>query len=292
VSTPSPRGRITGVLKRLLIWLLILGCWETAYRVIGWKAWLFPAPSQVIDSTLAMLNVQTAFGDPLSAHWPKPAAEDVDMRAHGSIFNSELVEAIATSGVRLIVGFSISIVFGAVLGILMWRFQPLDEFLGPLFLGFQTLPSVCWVPLAILTLGLNERGILFVLVMGSCFAIAIAFRDGLRTIPPIYRRAGHMLGARRLKMYRYVLLPASMPALSSSLRQGFSFAWRSLMGAELILFAERKGVGFLLEAGRNTSDVARVVAVLVVMVVIGMIVDRYAFANLERHVYNRFGLDA
>src|SRR6185369_5744518 len=147
-------------------------------------------------------------------------------------------------------------------------------------LGLQTLPSVCWVPLAILFYGLNETAVMFVLVMGSFSAIAIALRDGLTAMPPLYRRAGLMLGASGWKLYRYVLLPASLPAFATSLRQGFSFAWRSLLGAELILAVEHKGLGFLLATGRDFADVAQVVAVMIVMVMIGMLADRWIFAKL------------
>ena len=172
----------------------------------------------------------------------------------------------------------------------MWRLKEIDDFLGPLFLGLQTLPSVCWVPLAVLTLGLNERGILFVIVMGSFAAIAIGLRDGLKTIPPLYQRAGLMMGARGWKLYRYVLLPASLPAMTSSLRQGFAFAWRSLLGAELILAVQNHGIGFLLEMGRNFNEVDTVVAVMIVMVMVGMAVDRWFFAKLQKRVHARFGL--
>jgi NitT/TauT family transport system permease protein len=201
-----------------------------------------------------------------------------------------LIGAIGVSLSRLVVGFALSIFFGGLLGVLMWRFRAVDRFFGPLVLGLQTLPSVCWVPLAILVIGLNELGVLFVVVMGSFFAIAIALRDGLRTIPPLYQRAGSMLGTRGWRMYRYVILPASLPALSSSLRQGFSFAWRSLMGAELIFAVSRHGLGFLLEMGRNFSDVAQVVVVMIVMVVIGIVADRVLFGPIERRVHRRFGL--
>ncbi|MBI5863494.1 MAG: ABC transporter permease subunit [Planctomycetes bacterium] len=172
----------------------------------------------------------------------------------------------------------------------MWRYRFVDDVLGPVFLGLQTLPSVCWVPLAILSLGINEGSILFVLVMGSFFAIAIALRDGLRQIPPIYRRAALMLGARRWRLYRYVMLPAGLPAATGSLRQGFSFAWRSLMGGELIFMLQRRGLGFLLNAGREFADVAQVVAVMAMMVLIGTLADRFVFARIERRVRVRFGL--
>ena len=127
--------------------------------------------------------------------------------------------------------------------------------------------------------------------MGSFFAIAIALRDGLRTIPPLYQRAGLMLGRRGWRLYRYVLLPASLPALASSLRQGFSFAWRVAdgRGADLVA-VERHGLGFLLETGRNFSDVAQVVAVMIIMVMIGMVADRWVFAKLQQRVQARFGL--
>jgi NitT/TauT family transport system permease protein len=236
-----------------------------------------------------MLNMEMAFGDPVGPTWPLPKAPG-PRRILPPWYQSPLVQALGISAVRLVVGFSISIALGTVLGLAMWRWKELDRFLGPLFLGLQTLPSVCWVPLAVLTLGLNETGILFVIVMGSFFAIAIALRDGLRTIPPLYQRAGLMMGARGWRLYRYVLLPASLPAMTSSLRQGFAFAWRSLLGAELILAVQRHGIGFLLEMGRNFNEVDTVIAVMIVMVMVGMAMDRWVFAKLQKKVQTRFGL--
>jgi NitT/TauT family transport system permease protein len=271
-----------------------------------------------------MLNVRTDFGGPLRRGWPLPARIPTPAESAGAVayragksldnnpyprrsfeaiswgrgwtdaskglVNSELAQANLVSLLRLLFGFMLSIVLGATLGILMWRWGELDKLLGPLFLGLQTLPSVCWVPLAILVFGINETGILFVLVMGSFFAIAIAMRDGLKAIPPLYQQAGLMMGARGWRLYRYVLLPASLPALATSLRQGFSFAWRSLMGAELILIVNKHGLGYLLSAGREFNDVAQIVAVMIVMVVIGMAADRLLFAKVQQAVSVRFGL--
>jgi NitT/TauT family transport system permease protein len=240
-----------------------------------------------------MTGIQTGFGEPLHKGWPGPLDPDLNQPPLFSrIVHSPLLGADVVSAIRLVVGFSISIILGAFLGMAMWRFAALDEFFRPLCLGLQTLPSVCWVPLAIIVFGLTEKGILFVLVMGSAFGIAISMRDGLRAIPPLYRRAGLMLGAQNWRLYRYVLFPAGLPALASSLRQGFSFAWRSLMGAELILVADHQGLGFLLKAGQDNEVIAQVVAVMIVMVVIGMLADRLAFAPLEKRVHARFGLAA
>lgn len=234
---------------------------------MGWSDWVCPMPSTIVRAIPHLLEV-----------WPL-----LDGRP--------LVVAPLASIVRLAAGFCISLVLGIALGLAMWRWRELDLMFGPLFLGLQTLPSVCWVPLAIIAFGINERGMLFVLVMGSFFAIAIALRDGLRTIPPIYQRAGLMLGAQGWKLYRHVLLPASLPAMAGSLRQGFSFAWRSLMGAEMLLLVRPHGLGSLLDALRNVGDAGQVVAVMLTMVAIGMGADRLVFAPIQRRVSARFGLN-
>ena len=270
---------------------MVLLTWEAAYRLIQWRPWIFPAPSHVLDATLNLLNLRTHFGEPLHKGWPMtqvdtPATDQVT----GRVWKAPLVEAILVSAARLTVGFAISIVLGGFAGLLMWRFKPIDDFLGSLSLGFQTLPSVCWVPLSVILFGLTEVAILFVLIMGSSFAVALALRDGLRTIPPVYAAAGQMLGARGWRLYRYILLPAALPAMAGGLRQGFSFAWRSLLGAELILAARYHGLGFLLQTGRDFNDVAQVVSVMAVMVALGIVADRYAFAKLESRVHRRFGL--
>jgi NitT/TauT family transport system permease protein len=270
----------------------ILALWEGAYRVTqavdpkAWRPWNFPAPSHVLDAALTMVNIHTNFGDPINTPgWPRQKVETLP-----NVDRFPLITANIISLTRLVIGFFLSILLGGLIGLAMWRWTELDQFLGPPLLGIQTLPSVCWVPLAILLLGLNEEAILFVLVMGSFAAVAISLRDGLRTIPPLFPRAGLMLGARGWKLYRYVLLPASLPALATSLRQGFSFAWRSLMGAELILAVKYQGLGFLLQTGRDNSDVAKVVAVMIVMVIIGMLADRLVFAKIQARIQTRFGL--
>jgi NitT/TauT family transport system permease protein len=278
-------------LMRLGVWVVILVAWESAYRLIQWDRTLFPSPTQVIDGTSALLNLRTGFGEDFGPNWPN-AHDGGFGRTEEPIHRGPLISASFTSLIRLAIGFAISIVLGGIIGAGMWRSRALDEFLGPLFLGFQTLPSVCWVPLAIIMFGLRETGVLFVLVMGSFFAIALALRDGLRTIPPAYQNAGRMLGARGWKLYRYVLLPASLPAVAASLRQGFSFAWRSLMGAELLFAVQNHGLGFQLQMARDAIDIAQVIAVMTIMVIIGIAADRLVFARLERKVLLRFGLVA
>ena len=292
MSTPSLKPALFRAMKLALVWVLALSLWEGAYRAVQWKAWVFPAPSHVLDATLAMLNIRTYFGEDLHKGWPlqSDAEAGAPEQDSGSVFESPLVRALPVSGGRLAIGFTVSLGFGLMFGLALWRLPFFNSLLGPVFLGLQTLPSVCWVPLAILTLGITESGILFVLVMGSAFSMAIAMRDGLRTLPPTYSAAGRMLGARRARLYLYVLLPACLPAFAGTLRQGFSFAWRSLLGAELILLTQRRGLGFLLNIGRDFNDVAQVVAVMIVMIAVGMAIDQWVFAVIEHRIRLRFGL--
>lgn len=250
---------------------MLIGIWEAAFRFYGWKAYLFPAPSHILQSFLEMLNL--------------------DAHPRGSFIQSPLLLGLQVSLWRLVAGFWLSLLIGAPLGLLLWRSKLVDDAFGPFLLGLQTLPSVCWAPLAVLSLGLDYRAVLFVTVMGSAFAIALSLRDGMRTVPPIYQRAGKMLGAHGWKFYAFILMPASLPAFVSSLRQGFSFAWRSLMGGELVLPTPAPmGLGLLLEHGRNLADVAQVVAVMIVMIVLGMLVDRLLLAQVEKWIHTRFGL--
>ena len=144
-------------LMRLGVWILILVAWEGAYRLIKWDRTLFPSPSQVLDGALELLNFRSGFGQDFGPNWPK-ATDGGFGRTGEAIYRGPLITASLTSLIRLGVGFAISIWLGGMLGVAMWRLRGLDEFLGPLFLGFQTLPSVCWVPLSILVFGLRETG--------------------------------------------------------------------------------------------------------------------------------------
>ena len=284
-------------------------CWETAFRVANaapvlaweqqtlhqvyrWRAVVFPAPSQILDAALRLVGIQSGFGEPLGKHWPRvPDDLRYPEPPDSHWFNTPLVKGLGVSFTRMAIGFALSSLLGAGLGMLMWRFSGVDQMIGPLFLGLQTLPSVCWVPMSVLLFGFREQGVLFVLVMGSFSAAALSLRDGMRTIPPLYPRAGQMLGASGWRLYRYVLLPASLPALAGSLRTGFSFAWRSLMGAELVFTAVHlHGLGFLLDIGREFGDIAQVLALMIIMVGIGMLLDRWVFAVLQQKVQRRFGL--
>ena len=152
----------------------------------------------------------------------------------------------------------------------------------------QTLPSVCWVPFSILWFGLTQQAIIFVVVMGSAFSMAIAADNAIHNVPKIYKKAALTMGASSRQIYREVILPASLPELVSGLKQGWSFAWRALMSGEVMTTCI--GLGQTLIEGRNLADINQVMLVMIVIVLIGILIDQIVFRKLERYIYQKRGL--
>lgn len=219
--------------------------------------------------------------------FPSPADVAVTIGRLGA--NGELLVAVLVTVRRILLAYVGASVAGLLLGALLARSPRLSAVVSPAVLGLQGLPSICWFPLAILWLGLNERAILFVTAIGTLFAVAAATEASIRTIPPTYLRAAATMGARGWRMYSRVVLPASLPTLLTGLRVGWSFAWRSLMAAEMLFM--NLGLGHLLGMGRELADAAQVVAVILVILVMGLAVDRVVFARSERAVRHRWGFE-
>jgi NitT/TauT family transport system permease protein len=219
---------------------------------------------------------------------PTPVA--VGESLMGGIRDGSIPWAILSSLRRLLLGYGISLLIGIPLGLLLGRKPWLDVTIGSVALGLQALPSICWLPLAILWFGLSETAMLFVVVMGSFMSLALAIRDGVQAIPPLYIRAARVLGATGWKFYRYVLIPASLPSLLTGAKLGWSFAWRSLMAAELLYVST--GLGSMLMTGRELHDMARVVAAMGVIVFVGLFFDRVVFQAGEQAIRRRWGPSA
>lgn len=237
--------------------------WEVIYLLMVqvlqiWVAVLFPSPFDVIGS----------FGD----HWS----------------DGSLLAAISSSMLRLLVGFGISLPLGVALGLGLSRSHLIRTVVGPLVVGMQALPSICWLPLAILWFGLNESSIIFVVVMGSIFSITAATYDGTKLISPLLLKAATNMGVRGWRLFLRVVMPAALPAIISGTRQGWSFAWRSLMAGELLTAGV--GLGNLLEQGRDVTDMPLVIVVMIVIVALGLIIDQLVLTNLENAVRARYGL--
>src|SRR6266849_1295766 len=246
------------LLRRLVFYLLLLVVWHLLATSGIWPDYLFPGPLAVLN---ALVN---------------------------GFQNGQFLQAALVSLQRLVIGYSISLGIGMVLGLLIGRFRAFEETVGSLILGLQALPSVCWLPLAILWLGLSEQAIIFVVVMGALFSITLGVDAGIKNTPPIYLKAARNLGTQGLALYTQLILPAALPAILSGLKQGWTFAWRALMAGELLYFT--LSLGNLLQTGRDLNDAARVVAVMVVIMVIGLSIDGLIFTPLERRVRERWGL--
>jgi NitT/TauT family transport system permease protein len=165
----------------------------------------------------------------------------------------------------------------------------IKETLGSLVLGFQALPSVCWVPLALLWFGISENTLIFVVVMGALFSIVLGVEAGVKNILPVYLKAAGNMGARGLNLALRVVFPAALPSIVGGLKQGWAFAWRSLMAAEIIYVTT--SLGGLLETSSNANNVAQLFAVMVIIVVVGVLIEALVFGPLERVVRTRWGFE-
>ncbi len=264
VSKPTRRLRLQMQavgpwLRRLVFYLALLALWQFTASIGIWPDYVFPTPAEVFTD---LVN---------------------GFQGGGQYFQATLVTL-----QRLAVGYAISLVLGVVLGLLMARVRLFNETFGSLVLGLQALPSVCWLPLAILWLGLTEQAIIFVVIMGALFSITLGVDAGVKNTPPIYLKAARNLGARGLALSLQVVVPAALPAILTGLKQGWSFAWRSLMAGELLFFT--LSLGQLLETGRDLNDVGQVVSVMFVIIAIGVAINSLIFAPLERRVRERWGL--
>jgi NitT/TauT family transport system permease protein len=193
---------------------------------------------------------------------------------------------------RAVMGFALAILVGAVLGAVVSRVRFLRVAFGSLITGLQTMPSIAWFPLAILLFQLSESAILFVIVIGAAPSIANGLIAGVDYTPPILLRAGKILGLRGVALYRHLILPASLPAFVTGLKQGWAFAWRSLMAGELlVIIGHHASLGVRLEYARENIDAPDMIATMIIILVIGIVIDRL-FSAADRTLRARRGLES
>jgi NitT/TauT family transport system permease protein len=243
--------------------LVAVALFVAGWQVIVWSGWkpeyVIPSPFTVFDALLH--DLPTLAG-----------AVGVTMR-------------------RAAVGFAVSIVIGGVVGLAVARVRILRAAIGSMITGLQTMPSVAWVPLAIVLFQLSEKAILFVVVLGAAPSIANGIIDGIDNVPPILLRAGRVLGARGFAALRYVVVPAALPSVVSGLKQGWAFAWRSLMAGELItVFPGHLGIAQSLNVSAQNADFVGVYEAMIVIFVLGVAIDALLFGTMVRAIRKRYGL--
>lgn len=242
--------------------LLLLGGWEWSVRSGRADELFFPAPSHV-----------------LAWCWD-------------GLLNGELLSATLVTVRRLALGFLIGVVLGIPLGALCARVRWINDTLGVIALGLQTLPSVCWVPLALLWFGPEESAVVFVVVMGTLWAVLVAVRESVLNVEPLYLRAAQTMGSGGAHLWTQVILPAALPGVISGMKQGWAFAWRSLMAAEIfVVIIGGFGLGSLLNAGRELLRMDQVMGVMAVVMLVGLLADLIFFSPLERWLRRSRGLE-
>ena len=191
---------------------------------------------------------------------------------------------------RAVTGFTLAVAIGSAVGVLASRFRPLRAAIGSFITGLQTMPSIAWFPLAVLLFQLSEGAIMFVVVLGAAPSVANGLLNGIDHVPPLLGRAGRVLGARGFSLYRHVILPAALPGYVSGLKQGWAFAWRSLMAGELlVIIANRPSLGARLQFARELSDAPGLLALMIVILVIGIMVDS-VFSAIDASLRRSRGL--
>ena len=219
-----------------------------------------------------------------------PSPLDVGRYLFAALLDGSLAEGAWITMKRLMLGYFIGCLAGLPLGLATSRSKYLSDTIGVLALGLQTLPSVCWVPLALLWFGQTEAAMLFVVIMGTLWSVLIAVDNGARNLPPIYVRAARTMGSSGLHTLVKVILPASLPFVVSGMKQGWAFAWRSLMAAEIyVTLLTGYGLGHLLHFGRELNAMDQVIGVMLVIVLIGLLTDKLLFSPWERFLHRRWG---
>ncbi|HEY6313978.1 MAG TPA: ABC transporter permease [Streptosporangiaceae bacterium] len=265
-ETPDEqRGRRLAVRAWTALWpkvlaiAIVLAIWELIH-VSGWKKLIFPGP-----------------GGTLSDLW-------------GQLRTGLLWHAIAITSERAVIGFALAVVIGGLVGALVSRIGPLRAAVGSLITGLQTMPSIAWFPFAIILFGISTTTIMFVIVLGAAPSVANGLIAGVDYTPPLLLRAGQMMGLRRLSLYRYLILPASLPAFVAGLKQGWAFAWRSLVAGELLVtIINQPSLGVLLSNDQDQADMQGATAIIIVILILGIIVDML-FGLGDRAIRRRWGL--
>lgn len=259
---PGWRRLVDGVLPPVVLLVLLVIAWQLYVVIAHPRPDLFPSP----------LAVANAFGSSWEA--------------------GRVQLAVATSVERGGLGFLIAVVIGTPIGLLLAEVRIVRRALGPLISGLQVLPSVAWVPAAILWFGLTDATAYFVVLMGAVPSIANGLVSGIDQVPPQLRRVGLVLGASRLELATLVVLPAALPGYFAGLKQGWAFSWRSLMAAEIITSGGTIGFGLgtMLSQSRDLADLAAVLTTILVILAIGILVELLVFAPIERRLLHGRGL--
>jgi NitT/TauT family transport system permease protein len=244
---------------KLLAIALVLAIWELV-TLTGWKQYVLKGPGPVLSNLWSQL-------------------------LHGQLWG-----IIGTTMQTAVVGYAVALAIGSVVGLLVARIPPLRAAVGSIITGLQTMPSIAWVPFAIVIFGESYQAILFVVILGAAPSIANGLITGVDYTPPLLLRAGKTMGLSGFALYRYLILPASLPAYVAGMKQGWAFAWRSLMAGEIVVqIVGQFSIGQALSVDQQNLDFTSVASIMIVILVIGILVDTL-FTKVDLAIRSRRGL--
>jgi NitT/TauT family transport system permease protein len=247
-------------LKRIIFFTSIIAFWEIGSRLEFWLPIILPSPTMVLDALV------TGFED------------------------KTLIYDLVASFKRLGVGLALSLLIGSALGVLLAKSKTADETIGTVILALQAVPSIVWLPLAIMWFGMNETSVIFVVVLGGTFVMTLNMRSGIKNVHPLYIKAAQTMGSRGWDLFVRVIFPASIPHVVTGARLAWAFCWRALMAGELL--STGPGLGYTLRFASDFGDMALVIGVMIIIGIIGYIVDQLIFQRVEKTVLKRWGLES
>jgi NitT/TauT family transport system permease protein len=246
--------------KRIIFFTTIIAFWELGSRLELWMPIILPSPTMVFEALF------TGFED------------------------KTLIYDLAASFKRLAVGLVLSLLIGSALGVLLAKSKTADETIGTVILAFQAVPSIVWLPLAIMWFGMNETSVIFVVVLGGTFVMTLNMRSGIKNVQPLYIKAAQTMGSTGLDLFVRVIFPAAIPYVVTGARLAWAFCWRALMAGELL--STGPGLGYTLRYASDFGDMSLVIGVMIIIGVIGYIVDQLIFQRVEKTVLQRWGLES
>lgn len=218
-----------------------------------------------------------------------PGPIDVGKTLFLGFADMTLVYDILASFQHLLIGLAIALTIGTLLGILLAKSKTADETIGTLVLAFQSVPSIVWVPLAMIWFGLTDTAIIFVVVIGGTFVMTMNMRIGIKNVSPLYIKAAKTMGSNGLDLFFKVIVPASVPHAVTGVRLAWAFGWRALMAAELL--STGPGLGYTLRFASDFNNLSLVIGIIIIIGVIGSVVDQFLFHRIEKGILKRWGYE-
>ncbi|MCE7791909.1 ABC transporter permease [Salipaludibacillus sp. CUR1] len=249
---------MTSIARRLAFFTVLIAIWEIIFRIYSQETTLFPSPLGAVEQLYI-----------------------------GLFDTGILLVALTESLQRIVIGFSLAVIIGGILGILLGVSKIADETLGSLVIALQSVPSIVWLPIALIVFQGGAGAIYFVVILGGTWAMTLNIRMGIKNVQPILIRAARTMGYNNTELIWRVMLPASIPSALTGARLAWAFGWRALMAAELI---GRGGLGRTLMDARDFFNMDLVVAIMIIISIIGLIVEYFFFSKIERKVLSRWGL--